>query len=123
MSWEMMDLNLIDGGKIVKDVNFHLGKAIEDILDMNKPAIKPRQVTLTIKIIPADDRQSAGVECTVQTKFPTENAVVELIKIARETKTGYVNTAEQIPLGFDPETGEIDEDDIPSSLERIKTWQ
>jgi hypothetical protein len=107
MSWEAMDLCLINGGKAVHDVNHHLGEAIKDILDMNKPAVNMRRVTLTIKLVPTEDRQQAAIEYTVETKFPSETPGVDMIGIQRETKRGFLNKSEQLPIDFDPITGEV----------------
>jgi hypothetical protein len=107
MSWEAMDLCLINGGKAVQDVNHHLGEAVKDILDMNKPAEKVRKITLTIKLVPTEDRQQAAIEYTVETKFPAEAPGVDMIGIQRETKRGFLNKSEQLPIDFDPITGEV----------------
>lgn len=106
MSWEPVDLNLINRGEVVGQVNHHINEAIRDALDPNKPANKVRKVTLKIEILPTEDREQAAIKATVETRFPPDSPGVDMLTIYREKKQGFVNTAEQLDI-FDPDTGEV----------------
>lgn len=110
MSWERFDINLLKGGGTIETLHGAIQEAFDDIKNMNKPAAKARKVVLTLEFVPDDERQNVATKATVKTKFPSENPDIDMIQLHPETKTGYINTAEQLPLGyegFDPDTGEV----------------
>jgi hypothetical protein len=115
MSWEPVDVNLINHGDVVGQVNHHINEAVKDALDPNKPANKVRRVTLKIEILPTEDRQQAAIKATVETKFPPDVPGVDMLTIYRDGKRGFINTDEQLDI-FDPKTGEV-----PSLIRTEKT--
>lgn len=107
MTWEYAKLEHIKGGQAIIDVNHHIQKAVDDILDPAKPADKARTVTLKIKLSPTDDRQNIGVQYVVEQHFPADSPGMDMIAVRRETGEAFIQTSDQLPLGFDPETGEV----------------
>jgi hypothetical protein len=107
MSWERFDINLLNSGGTVESLHSAVQEAFDDIKNMNKPAAKSRKVVLTLEFVPDEDRESVAMKATVKTTFPSENPNIDMIQLHPDTKTGYINTSEQLPLGYDPVTGEI----------------
>lgn len=108
MSWESAELGLIDGGKAVNNTNFHILEAIKNILDPSKPANKARVVTLEIKLVPTEDRENIGIQWVVKQKFPSDSPGLDMIAVRRETGEAFIQTSEQLPLGYDPATGVVE---------------
>jgi len=98
MTWEKIDLNLINHGEVVAQINHHIGEAINDSLDPNKPANKVRRIILKLEILPSEDRSQAAIKATVETKFPSDSPCVDLVSIHREKRQGFVNTDEQLNI-------------------------
>jgi hypothetical protein len=61
-------LDMVDG-KIKERVGIEITKAIDNILDENTPAAKPRAVILNIVLTPTADRQHIKVEAETKSKL------------------------------------------------------
>jgi len=107
MAWERFDINLLRDGAVIESLHEAVNSAFHDIHDHNKPADKARKVVLTLEFIPDVDRLKVATKAVVKTAFPAENPNIDLIQIEPNTKIGYINASEQLPLGYDPETGEV----------------
>lgn len=107
MSFEIFNINLLDSGGTVADLHAAVDEAFEDIHDQNKSAVKPRRVELVIDFIPDEDRLKITTKAVVKKKFPSDSPRIDMIQIEPSSKTGYINVSEQLPLGYDPETGEV----------------
>ncbi len=59
---DLMEVSLatIDGGALIERFDYELRKVLENIADENTKPDAVRQVTLTLKIKPTEDRQMAG---------------------------------------------------------------
>lgn len=108
MSWERFDINLMNNGGVISDLHAAMDEAFKDIHLINKPAAKTRRVELIVEFIPDDERSNIAVKATVKTKFPADSPRVDMVHIEPKTKAGYINQSEQLPLGYDPATGEVE---------------
>lgn len=107
MSYEKFDIALLGSGGAVAQINHWVGAAVKDCMDPNKDREAVRKVNLEIKIQCSADGESAVVNYRVIPKFPADSAGQDLLAISKQTQEAYVNTATQLPLGFDVETGEV----------------
>lgn len=107
MSYEKFDIALLGGGGAVAQINHWVGEAVKDCMDPNKDRETVRKVNLELKIQCSADGESAIVNYRVVPKFPADSAGQDLLAISKQTQEAYVNTATQIPLSFDIETGEV----------------
>lgn len=107
MGFEKFDINLMNGGGTVESLHCAVQEAVSDIRNMNKPADKKRTVTLTLEFVADDDRANIIVRGGVATKFPAENPTVDMVAIRHDDNQAFINTGEQLPLGYDPVTGEV----------------
>lgn len=94
------ELNLMDvaGGKAVDQVNFQLGKVIENCLDPNTDPTGIRRVTLTLAVKPAADRQSAEISYKVETKLQGDAPGVDVLHISRSQGKAYLSKMVQMDL-------------------------
>ena len=107
-------LEAIDGGNAIKQVNYQLTKAIENMLDPNTMSKAKRQVILTITIVPDEQRQSAVVAYQAVSKLPADSPGVDMLTIGSNRKTAFIHDKNQMSLGievdkeeYDPESGEV----------------
>jgi len=96
--FEKLDLSTIDDGEAVQQVDHLLNKAIENCLDPNTVPNANREITLTIKIKPTEDREKANLEYSVKSKFPGDAPGSATILIHRGKKQGWVSAAQQMDL-------------------------
>jgi hypothetical protein len=89
-------LEMVDG-KIKERVDVEVTKAIDNILDVDTPAKKPRTVILSIILTPNQDRTHIAAEFDVKSKLPTHNALNAALLISNDEV--YEMTA-QIPGQF-----------------------
>jgi hypothetical protein len=109
MGYEKFDIALLGGGAAASQVNHWVAEAIKDCMDPNKERDAVRKVSLEIKIACAADAESAGVSYRVIPKFPADSAGVDMVLISRTTHEAHINTDKQLPIDFDPTTGEVTE--------------
>lgn len=109
MSYEKFDIALLGGGAAASQVNHWVSEAIKDCMDPNKERDAVRKVTLEIKIECSLDGESAAIQYRVVPKFPADAPEKEMVSISRSTAEAYINTDRQLPIQFDPDTGEVTE--------------
>ena len=109
MGYEPFSIALLGGGAAAAQIDHWVAAAIRDCMDPNKERDAVRKVIAEIKISCAQDAESAGVSYRVIPKFPADAAGVDMVQISRTTQEAYLNTDKQIPIGFDPATGEVTE--------------
>jgi hypothetical protein len=107
--YEELSLLAIAGGKAVDQVDFQLGRAIENCLDPNTNPTGTRKVTLSLTIKPEADRTTASVTFVVDSKLQGDAPGVDVCHISRQGKKGYMATARQMDFGevVDEQTGEV----------------
>lgn len=65
-------------GALMERANYELERIVENILDRNTPAAKKRKLTVTIELLPDDDRKmiqiSASAKSTLMPTTPIQSA-------------------------------------------------
>lgn len=107
MSWQEFNIYLLNGGSTVEALHCAVQDAFADIRNMNKPTLKARKVTLSLEFVPDDERLKVATKATVKTSFPAENPNIDMVQMSPDSNRGYLSTSEQLPIDFDPETGEV----------------
>jgi hypothetical protein len=72
------------GGGIMERVDYEMTKLVENILDPNTKATAPRTLTLTIKIIPDDQRQVMAVQTVAKSTLATTNPIVTAMYLTQD---------------------------------------
>lgn len=107
-------------GAIKERVDYEMEKVLKNILDPNTKATKKRTLTVTLELLPDDDRRQIGVKATSKSKLEPTNAVATALYITGDTDTGEAQAVEMIPeipgqTGFDGA-----EQEPPATLRLIK---
>ena len=100
--WEAVSLEAIDGGRVLKQANYEIEKALENIKDPNTSPEQVRTVVVKLKFKPESDRKSVNVTYHAESKLASDVPGTELIRMGPDG-CGFVSSMEQL--------------DLPSSLE------
>lgn len=68
-------------GAIMERADYEMDKVIDNILDVNTKAAKKRTLTVTLELLPDDDRQQIQVKATSKSKLEPTNAVTTSLYI------------------------------------------
>jgi hypothetical protein len=81
---QRVTLETLGKGAAVELFNHELQKAIADALDVNADPKATRQVQLTVKLLPTEDRAAAHLEAKVSTKLAGPSPVGTMVFIGME---------------------------------------
>lgn len=85
-------------GAMLERFDYEMQKVVDNILDPNTPATKPRKVTLTITLKPDADRQQIGHEVVVKSNLQPTNPIAGSTAImSRNGSVSLVEMVAQIP--------------------------
>lgn len=62
-------------GAIMERTDYEMKKVLDNILDPNTKAAKKRTLTVTLELLPDDDRKQIQVKATSKSKLEPTNAV------------------------------------------------
>jgi hypothetical protein len=74
-------------------------RIIENIVDLNTPATKPRELTVTLKLVPDNERQTVIVSAQAKSKLQPLNAVA--ISLYVDNDGAVYEMTPQIPGQYD----------------------
>lgn len=117
MTKTIVNMDTFANGAVQERLNLELAKALENIADLNTDPKKARTVQLSIKITPAENRQTAAVDVTAKTTLAPAKAIPATIILdkdingkptAKELKSSipgqtYINEKGQVAT----DTGEV----------------
>lgn len=85
-------------GAMLERFDYEMQKVVDNILDPNTPAIKPRKVSLTITLKPDADRQQIVHEVVVKSNLQPTNPIAGSTAImSRNGSVSLVEMVAQIP--------------------------
>jgi hypothetical protein len=84
-------------GAIMERTDYEMKKVLDNILDPNTKAAKKRTLTVTLELLPDDDRKQIQVKATSKSKLEPTNAVSTALYITGDSDTGEVAAVEMVP--------------------------
>ena len=84
-------------GAIMERTDYEMKKVLDNILDPNTKAAKKRTLTVTLELLPDDDRRQIQVKATSKSKLEPTNAVSTALYITGDSDTGEVAAVEMVP--------------------------
>jgi hypothetical protein len=84
-------------GAIMERADYEMKRVLDNILDPNTKAAKKRTLTVTLELMPDDDRQQIQVKATSKSKLEPTNAVSTALYITGDGETGEVAAVEMVP--------------------------
>lgn len=106
-NWQELNIDTIGDGQAKDMLNFEIGNAIKNCIDVNKDYKKARKVSLEITLVPAEDRSKIGMTFQAKSKLVPDKAGEEHVIIANGG-VPYVNNAHQMSIEEAIATGEIE---------------
>lgn len=82
-------------GAMLERFDYEAGKVMDNILDPNAPARKPRKVTVTVTFLPGEDRLQASYEVVAKSTLQPTNPITGSVAII--AKDGVVSLVEMVP--------------------------
>ena len=106
-------------GSIIERTDYEMSKIIDNILDVNTKATAKRKLTLTIEIVPDDDRRVLSVKVGAKSALAETTAVSTALYVSKDSHGDLyaVEMTAQIP-GQRQLYGE--EEEQPSQLKIVK---
>lgn len=86
----------IGRGAMLERFDYELEKAVDNILDPNTPASKPRKITLTLTLKPNSERNTIGHDVVVKSTLQPTNPISGSTAIMPD-KDGVVSLVEMVP--------------------------
>lgn len=83
-------------GAFEERVDHEMNRVIDNILDINTKATAKRKITLTLELVPDDERQTIGVSCQVKSTLAATNPVATALYITGDSN-GEMIVAEMVP--------------------------
>lgn len=83
-------------GAFEERVDYEMDKVIQNILDRNTKATAKRKITLTIELIPDDERRTIGVSVTAKSTLAATNPVATALYVTSDGN-GELVVAEMVP--------------------------
>lgn len=83
-------------GAFQERVDYEMTRVIDNILDPNTKATAKRKITLTIELVPDDERENIAVAVTAKSTLASTNPVTTALFIAR-TRNGERLIGEKVP--------------------------
>lgn len=84
-------------GAIEERVDYEMSKIIDNIIDPNTKATAKRKVTVTVELVPADDRKTIHVSATAKSTLVATNPIATALYITTDRKSGEMLIAEMVP--------------------------
>lgn len=96
----------LDNGAFIELADYGMAKLLDDIMDPNTEAKSPRTLTITMKLIPNEQRTKMSVEYTHKLGFGKMLPLTTTLHAVADSETGemcMVEATPQIPgqIGFD----------------------
>ena len=86
----------IGKGAMLERFDYELEKVIDNILDPNTPASKPRKITLTLTLKPDAERLPIGHEVVIKSNLQPTNAILGSTAIVPDNN-GVISLVEMVP--------------------------
>ena len=83
-------------GAFEERVDREMDRVIDNILDPNTKATAKRKITLTVELVPDDERQTIGVSVTAKSVLAATNPVTTALFITSDSN-GEMVVAEMVP--------------------------
>lgn len=87
----------MSGGAILERVDYEMGKIIDNIMDPNTKATAKRKVTVTLEIVPDDDRTGITVHTVAKSTLAPTNPIMTALYVTGDRSTGEVQVVEMVP--------------------------
>lgn len=82
-------------GAIEERIDYEMSKVIDNILDENTKATAPRTLTVTVKLVPDDKRETVQVNASAKSSLAPTNPVATALYIGKQN--GEVCAVEMTP--------------------------
>ena len=104
MKFEELTITNIGGGAMPELFEEALGRVLDDIADVNKPADAVRNMEFKISFKTDEERQLAGIMIESKVKLAARKAATGFMHIASDdgALTAYVTNPKQEVLEFEP---------------------
>jgi hypothetical protein len=109
--FEPISIDTLEGGDAKEKVNWEIQRAIDNCLDLNTEFKKTRKVTLTISMVPTEDRKKVAITYQAGSKLVPEKAGATVAHIGSDesgVSIGYVDVSKQTDI-----------DDLISNVSKI----
>lgn len=83
-------------GAMLERFDYELEKIIENIMDINTPASKPRQINLVLTMKPDAERKTIGYEVVVKSKTQPTNPISGAVATMAD-HNGVLTLVEMVP--------------------------
>lgn len=83
-------------GAIQERVDYEMRRVVDNILDENTKATAKRKITLTVELIPDDERQKINVSVVAKSALAPTNPIATSLYIAGDAR-GEMVIAEMVP--------------------------
>lgn len=108
-------------GGFLERVDYEMAKVIDNILDPNTKPTGKRKLTVTMELIPDDDRTCIAVNFTAKSTLVATNPVLTTLYVVGDDSTSEVSVVEMVPqipgqFGLDGA-----EQEAPAQLKIIRT--
>lgn len=107
-------------GAIKERVDYEMAKVLDNILDPNTKAAKKRTLTVTLELLPDDDRKQIQVKATSKSKLEPTNAVATALYITGDSDTGEATAVEMVPQVPGQTAFDSSEQEQPTVLKLVK---
>ena len=107
-------------GAIMERTDYEMKKVLDNILDPNTKAAKKRTLTVTLELLPDDDRRQIQVKATSKSKLEPTNAVSTALYITGDSDTGEVAAVEMVPQVPGQQSIDGSEQEQPTVLHLVK---
>ena len=84
-------------GAFLERADYEMKKVIENILDPNTSAIAKRKMTITMTLVPDDDRKNIITQVDVKSALASTNPIRTTLYVAGESSDGVPQILEMTP--------------------------
>ena len=106
-------------GAITERADYEMARIIGNIMDANTKATAKRKLTLTLELVPDDERRNISVSVTAKSTLAATNPVTTSLYIAGQDAEHGLQAVEclpQVPGQFDMDGGEAE---APATLKIV----
>lgn len=107
-------------GAFEERVDVEMAKVIDNILDPNTKATQKRKLTLSLELVPDDDRTNILVQFAVKSALAPMVPARTSLWVAGEEATGEVQVVEMVPQVPGQMSMDGQESEAPAALKLIK---
>lgn len=107
-------------GAFQERVDLEMAKVIDNILDPNTKATAKRKLTLTLELVPDDERQNISVGFTVKPALAPMVPARTNLWVSGANSTGEAQVVEMVPQVPGQMSMDGEEQSAPASLKLIK---